>query len=367
MRTTRGRFGSLLAVCVAAVVGLMALPACEPVTRHHQYVVSQLKPTALRIYDMDDRHRLLRTVPLPQLVGKVAGMAGSAVTDRLYLTSTGDEVGGVLLAYDLRTNEVAWTRTYTPGVDSLCATPDGSKLYMSSGEHASSQYFFVLDPSDGDVLGTVPVGAPQTHNAVCNLDGTRAYLSSIRTPYLTVADTSDDHVIRRVGPFGDSIRPFTINGRNTLAIVNVNRLIGFEVGDIATGQKLWRVTTPGYPYDGSMLNPSHGVALTPDEREVWVVDSQNKRLHVFDVTGLPDAKPTKVATVTLTKNPYWITFSLDGRYAYPATGDVIDTATRKKVFTIVDRASKQVQIDLKSGDPVRVGSRHGLGYVTAPP
>ena len=93
VKATRGRFGSLLAVCVAAVVGLMALPACEPVTHHHQYVVSQLKPTALRIYDMDDGHRLLRTVPLPQLVGKVAGMAGSAVTDRLYLTSTGDEAG----------------------------------------------------------------------------------------------------------------------------------------------------------------------------------------------------------------------------------------------------------------------------------
>ena len=86
---------------------------------------------------------------------------------------------------------------------------------------------------------------------MCNLDGTRAYLSSIRSPYVTVVDTGDDHVIRRVGPFGDSIRPFTINGRNTLAIVNVNRLIGFEVGDIATGEKLWRVTAPGYPYDGS--------------------------------------------------------------------------------------------------------------------
>ena len=77
---------------------------------------------------------------------------------------------------------------------------------------------------------------------------------------------------------------------------------------------------------------------------------------MFDVTGLPGAKPTKVATISLTTNPYWITFSLDGRYAYPATGDVIDTTTRKKVFTIVNRASKQVQVDLQAGDPVRVGS-----------
>ena len=81
--------------------------------------------------------------------------------------------------------------------------------------------------------------------------------------------------------------------------------------------------------------------------------------------------PTKVATIALTTNPYWITFSLDGRYAYPATGDVIDTATRKKVFTIVDRASKQVQSlevrpcgSVGDGLVVRAAGRaHGLGVL----
>lgn len=290
-------------------------------------------------------------------------MGASAVTDRLYISSVGDGEAGVLLAYDLRTDRVLWIRTYPPEVDSLCVTPDGAKIYLSAGEHTENDYFHVLDASDGDVTGSVTV-APQTHNAVCNLDSTRAYLSSVRSPYVTIADTTDDHVIRRVGPFGDSVRPFTINGRNTLLIVNVNHLIGFEVGDIETGRKLWRVAAPGYPDNGTQLNPSHGVALTPDEREAWVVDSQNKKLHVFDVTGLPAIKPTKVATIALTKNSYWITFSLDGRYAYPATGDVIDTTTRKKVATIVDRSTKQVQVDVRGHDIVRVGSRQGIGYVT---
>ena len=243
-----GRGGSLLAVCFAAVAGLMALPACEPVTHHHQYVVSQLKPTALRIYDMDDGHRLLRTVPLPQLVGKVAGMAGSAVTDRLYLTSTGDEAGGVLLAYDLRTNTrrldahlhagrgLALRRRPTaPSCTCRAAsTPRASTSSSSTRRTATSS-------------APCPSVPPRPTTRCATLDGTRAYLSSIRTPYLTVADTSDDHVIRRVGPFGDSIRPFTINGRNTLAIVNVNRLIGFEVGDIATGREALAGDDPRLP------------------------------------------------------------------------------------------------------------------------
>ena len=42
---------------------------------HYAYVVSQLKPTSLRVYDIDDGHRLVRTVPLPELEGDVAGMA----------------------------------------------------------------------------------------------------------------------------------------------------------------------------------------------------------------------------------------------------------------------------------------------------
>ena len=355
---------SLLAVCFAAVAGLMALPACQPATRHYQYVVSQLKPTALRIYDIDDGHRLVRTVPLPQLEGDIAGMGASAVTDRLYISSVGDGEAGVLLAYDLRTDRVLWIRTYPPEVDSLCVTPDGAKIYLSAGEHTENDYFHVLDASDGDVTGSVTV-APQTHNAVCNLDSTRAYLSSVRSPYVTIADTTDDHVIRRVGPFGDSVRPFTINGRNTLLIVNVNHLIGFEVGDIETGRKLWRVADARVPRQRHAAQPeprrrSHprragGLGGRLAEQEAARVRRDRPPRH---------RSPRRSPPSRSTKNPYWITFSLDGRYAYPATGDVIDTTTRKKVATIVDRSTKQVQVDVRGRDIVRVGSRHGIGYVT---
>lgn len=82
--------------------------------------------------------------------------------------------------------------------------------------------------------------------------------------------------------------------------------------------------------------PTHGIALTPDEREVWIVDGRNTCLHVFDNTVMP---PRWVAKVPLTDFPGWITFSLDGRFAYPSTGDVIEAATRKIVATLRDRKS----------------------------
>jgi len=30
--------------------------------------------------------------------------------------------------------------------------------------------------------------------------------------------------------------------------------------------------------------PSHGIGLTPDEKEIWVTDAHNRRLHLFDAT-----------------------------------------------------------------------------------
>jgi len=70
--------------------------------------------------------------------------------------------------------------------------------------------------------------------------------------------------------------------------------------------------------------PSHGVGLTPDEKELWLSDGANSKLHVFDATVMP---PKQVATISVRDQPGWITFSLDGRYAFPSTGEIIDTKT----------------------------------------
>ena len=70
--------------------------------------------------------------------------------------------------------------------------------------------------------------------------------------------------------------------------------------------------------------PSHGIGLTPDEREIWLTDGANSRLHVFDNTVAP---PRQVASLVVRDQPGWITFSMNGRHAYPSTGEIIDIAT----------------------------------------
>src|SRR5207253_336194 len=79
------------------------------------------------------------------------------------------------------------------------------------------------------------------HNTIYGPDGSRVYLAGLRSPILSVADTKTHTVVNQIGPFSNSIRPFTINGSQTLCFVNVNELLGFEVGDCKTGRMLYRV------------------------------------------------------------------------------------------------------------------------------
>ena len=52
----------------------------------------------------------------------------------------------------------------------------------------------------------------------------------------------------------------------------------------------------------------------------------------------------------------WITFGIDGRYAYASSGDVIDTQTRKIVAEVVE-SEKLLEIQFEEGKAVRVGTR----------
>jgi hypothetical protein len=148
--------------------------------------------------------------------------------------------------------------------------------------------------------------------------------------------------------------------------VNVNDLLGFEIGDLRTGKMLHRVEVQGVEHGPVKRHgcPSHGVGLTPDEREIWLCDGHNSQLHVFDATSLP---PRQVASIALREQPGWVTFSLDGTYAYPSTGEVIDVAARQIVARLADETGREVhsekmlEIDFQGTRPVRAGDQFGLG------
>jgi len=317
------------------------------------------------VFDIDRGHSFVKRIPARGLAvdGKplnVKGVVASAATRRLYVSTL-----QFVTCFDLLTDKILWEKTYEGGCDRMALSPDGKVMYLPSLE---KDHWHVVDALSGDVITKV-VPKSGAHNTLYGPDGKHAYLAGLKSPLLRVTDTATHTISKEVGPFGSAIRPFTINGRQTLAFVNVNALLGFEVGDLVTGRMLHRVEVEGYKIGVPKRHgcPSHGIGLTPDERELWLCDGPNQRMHIFDATVMP---PKQVASLAVRDDPGWVTFSLDGKLAYPSTGEVFDVATRKIVATLTDEtgaavhSEKLLEIDFAGGVPVRAGDQFGIGRVT---
>jgi DNA-binding beta-propeller fold protein YncE len=313
------------------------------------------------VFDIDNGHKFIRrietTASKVEKPRNIKGVVASPATKKLHFTTP-----ETLYCFDLVTEKTEWAKELPLGCDRLAATPDGKTLFVPSFEKDT---WNVVEAASGNVLSVIETKSG-AHNTICSLDGSRAYLAGLRSPWLFVADTTTHKVVGRVGPFAAAIRPFTVNAARTLCFVNVNGLLGFEVGDLTTGKKLHRVELKTF-LSGPVKRhgcPSHGIGLTPDEKEVWVVDAHNERVHVFDAAVMP---PRYVVSVKLREQPGWVTFSLDGKYAYPSTGEVIDTSTKKIVAALTDEkkrevhSEKVVEIHFRGGVPVAAGDQFGLG------
>lgn len=316
----------------------------------------------LLVFDIAHGHQFVKRIPARGLNEKgvplnVKGICASAATQRLYVSTL-----RYLTCFDLVSEKILWEKAYEGGCDRMAISPDGKVIYLPSLE---KEHWHVVDALTGDILKKIVTGAG-AHNTIMGLDGERAYLAGLKSPLLRITDTRTHEVIRETGPFGNVIRPFTVNGRGTRCFVNVNELLGFEVGDLTTGKMLCRVEVEGFQKGPVKRHgcPSHGIGLTPDEKEIWLTDMTNRRLHLFDATVMP---PKQLASILLRDEPGWITFSLDGRFAYPSTGDVIEVAMRKIVATLKDekgaevQSEKMLEIDFAGDRPVRVGDQFGIG------
>jgi DNA-binding beta-propeller fold protein YncE len=267
-----------------------------------------------------------------------------------------------MAAVDLTTDRVVWSREYDGGCDRLAISPDGRTLYVPSLE---GPHWHVVDAGTGDVIKRIDTNTG-AHNTIYGLDGASVYLAGLHSPLLHVADAKSHTVTKRVGPFAAGIRPFTVNGRQTLCFVNVDGLLGFEVGDLASGKMLHRVEVEGFSQGPVKRHgcPSHGIALSPDESELWLADAANSRVHIFDATSMP---PKQIASLRLRDQPGWITFGLDGRFVYPSTGDIVDAKTRTIVGGLADELGRAVQSEkmvdaiYSGGRLVRGGDQFGIG------
>jgi hypothetical protein len=346
---------------------------------HYEYVFPD---NAIYVYDIDRGHRLVQHVSLPQADG-IRGVVADPARHLLYMSYGGDggpNGSGSMLKYDLLHDRVIWERAYPTGIDSMAITRDGRKIFMPTGETSPLPIWLVLRSSDGRVIGQIR-GGESPHNTIVGPSGRYVYMSPRDTNYLAIARTSNFRIVRRIGPLVGGSRPFTVNGRETLAYINLTHFLGFQVGSIRTGKILYTVPIKGFTWDPKVFlptSPSHGISLSPNERELWVMDGPNSRVHVYDVSQVPGKAPRLVASIKLTRpvtgtevpcaydcdRAGWIQHSRNGRFVYVGdSGDVIDTRTRRVVLELqpLYDSKKMLEIDWRNGLPVYTTTRSGIG------
>jgi len=313
------------------------------------------------VFDIDHDYKFVRRIETPasqkEKPENIKGVCACAATGKLYFTTLTR-----LYCVDLLTDKTLWDKELPDGTDRLAITPDGKTLYVPTLE---KDHWNVVDAAKGELVTRLETKSG-AHNTVCSVDGAEVYLAGLKSPHLSIVDVKTNKIVRTAGPFAASIRPFTVNADRSLCFVCLNELLGFEIGDLKTGKKLHRIEVTSFE-KGTVKRhgcPSHGIGLTPDEKEIWVCDAANSHMHIFDLSTMP---PKQTASVKVREQPGWITFSLDGKHAWPSTGDLIDVKTKKVIGGLKDEkgrevhSEKMVEIHFKDGKPTKNGDQFGVG------
>src|SRR5258706_436066 len=299
----------------------------------------------------------------------------------LYVSFGGDggpKGNGGLLAYDLLGDAVLWTQNYSHGIDSQAITSDCAFIYMPDGELTNTSAWHAVDAKTGNEIGTI-AGSQASHPHNTIVFNGRVYLGGRQSTLFQAANVSDNTVYFTSSNTANTIRPFTINAEETDAYVTETNFLGFEQIDLKTGAISFTVPVTGFSTSCSKncpSTPSHGISMSPDEKWLYVLDSINGYVHVFDISGGVNVQPAQKYNVQLNHSLLntesscaydclgdgWLHHSFDGRYVFVGdSGDVIDTGIQSGYAnppTVVGflpqmkNSRKEIEIDFQNGNVV---------------
>jgi YVTN family beta-propeller protein len=257
------------------------------------------------------------------------GVVASPDRRTLYISVEGTDE---LIAVDVATNEVKWRVKVGRAPNEVSITRDGRKVFVPL---RNDNAIDVVDTTSMKVIDHLK--APEwPHNTYVSANGRHLYLGTMAGSRITIYDTATHKQINEIAP-GDWVRPIALCRDEKLAYVALSKLHGFAVVDLNAGKTIRRVELPALPA-GTEVPPydtlTHGLALTPNERELYVTSMAGKAIYAFSV---PELK--QLAKIDVGRYPNWISINPDGRMVWVSnqlddTVSAIDTRTKKVVATI---------------------------------
>jgi DNA-binding beta-propeller fold protein YncE len=360
--------GVLIVALVGGGAAVPATHAAPPLNGALLYVASD--DGAITAYRIGTWQRAARWTGLPIR----DGVRGVAYRDgSLYVAHGGDGARGTggLLKWDVRTGSTVYNRSYGFGVDqpAVCRSGGIVRVYIPAGELSPSHTWEVIRARSGAVIGRL-AGGLGPHNTICRRGD--VLMGGRRSRYLMQTGGPP------VGPTPSAapgVRPFVVNRDFTRAYITWTDFRGFSVADLQTGRIIATRSFGAVPAAFQPSAPSHGIALSPGGRRLWVLDAPNRRVRLYTA----GAAPHHLATVQLvhgmrgTESPCaydcmrdgWLLTSLRGSYVFVGdSGDVIRTRTRRVVGFLPALENSRhgfLEIVWRDGRPVASTGHFGNG------
>lgn len=346
------------------------LATYEPRTGRFLYAVNQAEAIrgSISVYDIDAGHRLVKTIKTVRDVDDVKGVAASTATGRLYVAYRARSGVGMIYCLNMFDDAVIWNRAIDPNVDRLTIHPGGQLLYVPTWEAASADYINVLDASSGDVVRKVYF-SNRSHDALFPVSGplfqeTKAEDGSGN--YLYLIDPKS-YVVSTVGPYAGILGPYAVDGMSRYVVNNVTGLWGMQVADLKSGRIITASLGEHPPGKSGLL---HGIGWTPDEREVWESSSaSDPHIYVWNMRNPMAPVVGERIKMKSRRGAHWLTFDIEGNYAYIAPNknsddatEIFDAHTHKSVG-LIGSSEDVIEIDFADGKLSRVGDQYGVGRV----
>jgi YVTN family beta-propeller protein len=285
------------------------------------------------------------------------GVAIAPNGKRIYITN---EAESTLDVVDSKTLKVFKRIPLSGHPNNLDVAHDNSKVYVGIRQDPGS-----VDVIDAETLTNVKTIAVKgaVHNVYLTPDGSHLFAGSIASKTITVIDATRDEVSWTM-PLDAGVRPmaFTKGGDGSTRdiIVQLSGFHGVAVLDYATRAEKWRYEFPDAPeLEGLQGSPSHGLAVSPDQRTIWSTSKYYHAVYGFKLPAQNCGKPARgynrpgappppppppcefelLKIIDVGSHPDWLGLTPDGKRLYVALAGedktaVIDTEKMEVIAKI---------------------------------
>jgi YVTN family beta-propeller protein len=264
----------------------------------------------------------------------------------LFVTVESDHT---LRIVDTITGDIKATIKLTGRPNECAVTPDGKYVAVPIRDGDSVD---IVDVMQQKVVKVLPIKEP--HNAVSAGSNRYMFVSSMGSNAVNVIDLKTMS-FSAIVPAGGRPRPYVISSDGKTMYVAVSYLHGFDIVDVPEKKVLERVEMPaqhtGPPPPRKFETPdtyTHGLALTPDGKELWVTSLLDNCIYIYDLRS-----KKFIGHLATGDGPNWIVFSPDGKYGCVSNTDsndvsIFDVKERRAVATVkVGKVPKRLAIGTK--------------------